>query len=148
MTYKLKACTFFAALLIALTALAAEPLVFDSPEQEERFGNLTEELRCTVCQNQNLADSDAQLAKDLRNEIYKMLMAGQTDQQIKEFMVQRYGDFVLYRPPVQSNTMALWIMPAILLLIGSIAVFFTVRNRNRRLAEQKLQAHKNQKESS
>lgn len=148
MTYKLKACTFIASFLIALTALATEPLVFDSPEQEERFSNLTEELRCTVCQNQNLADSDAQLAKDLRNEIYKMLMAGRTDQQIKEFMVQRYGDFVLYRPPVQGNTMVLWIMPAILLLIGSIAVFFTVRNRNRRLAEQKLQANKNQKESS
>jgi cytochrome c-type biogenesis protein CcmH len=148
MTYTLKACTFIATLLIALAALAAEPLVFDSPEQEDRFNSLTEELRCTVCQNQNLADSDAQLAKDLRNEIYKMLMAGQTDQQIKEFMVQRYGDFVLYRPPVQGNTMALWVMPVVLLLIGSIAVFFTVRNRNRKLAEQKLQANKNQKESS
>jgi cytochrome c-type biogenesis protein CcmH len=148
MTYKLKACTFIATLMIALTAMASEPLVFDSPEQEDRFSHLTEELRCTVCQNQNLADSDAQLAQDLRNEIYKMLMAGQTDQQIKDFMVQRYGDFVLYRPPVQGNTMALWVMPVVLLLIGSIAVFFTVRNRNRKLAEQKLQAKKNQKETS
>ena len=76
MTYKLKACTFIASFLIALTALATEPLVFDSPEQEERFSNLTEELRCTVCQNQNLADSDAPLAQDLRREIQQMILAG------------------------------------------------------------------------
>ena len=125
-----------AALLLAAALQAQEPLVFDSPEQEARYNALTQELRCAVCQNQNLADSDAPLAQDLRQEIYDMMMAGQTDDQIKTFMVDRYGDFVLYRPPVQGNTLALWIIPAVLLGGGAIAVMFTVRNRNRKLAAQ------------
>jgi cytochrome c-type biogenesis protein CcmH len=113
-----------------------EPLVFNSVEQEERFKKLTVELRCLVCQNQNLADSDAPLAQDLRKEIHDMLIAGQDDETIKSFMVQRYGDFVLYKPPMQGNTLALWVMPALFLAIGAIAVFFAVRKRNLRLAEQ------------
>lgn len=122
--------------LFALLAIAQEPLVFDSIEQEERYSKLTFELRCAVCQNQNLADSDAPLAQDLRQEIYDMMQAGKSDDEIKLFMVERYGDFVLYRPPVQGNTLALWLMPGILLGVGAIAVFFVVRNRNRRLAAQ------------
>ena len=132
--------TFLAALLSLLAAFAAtaqEPLVFSSPEQEARYNKLTQELRCAVCQNQNLADSDAPLAQDLRQEIYDMMQAGQTDEQIKSFMVARYGDFVLYRPPVQGNTLALWVLPIVLLFLGAIAVFFTVRNRNRKLAAQR-----------
>ncbi|NNJ63945.1 MAG: cytochrome c-type biogenesis protein CcmH [Xanthomonadales bacterium] len=131
-----KPFAWLAALLLAVTAQAQEPLVFDSPEQEARYKALTEELRCAVCQNQNLADSDAPLAQDLRQEIYDMMQAGQTDDQIKTFMVDRYGDFVLYRPPVQGNTLALWLIPIVLLGIGAIAVAFTVRNRNRKLAAQ------------
>jgi cytochrome c-type biogenesis protein CcmH len=123
-------------LLLALAAplFAQEPLVFDDAAQEERYNDLTLELRCLVCQNQNLADSDAPLAQDLRREIYDMMMAGQSDEQIKSFMVERYGDFVLYRPPVQGNTLALWAMPILLLFGGAVVVFFTVRNRNRKLA--------------
>lgn len=113
------------------------PPVFDTPEQEMRFADLTAELRCTVCQNQNLADSDAQLAKDLRKEIYGMLRAGRSDDEIKMFLVERYGDFVLYRPPVQGNTLALWAVPVVLLFGGAMAVVFVVRNRNRKLAEQR-----------
>ena len=128
--------TWLAALLLAVTAQAQEPLVFDGPEQEARYNALTLELRCAVCQNQSLADSDAQLAQDLRQEIYDMMQAGQTDEQIKTFMVERYGDFVLYRPPMQGNTLALWIVPVVLLGGGAIAVIFTVRNRNRKLAAQ------------
>lgn len=127
-------------LLLALStgsALAQEPLVFDTPEQEARYTQLTVELRCLVCQNQNLADSDAPLAQDLRAEIYGMMMSGQDNEQIKKFLVDRYGDFVLYRPEMKSNTLLLWLMPGILLGIGGIAVFFTVRNRNRKLAAQK-----------
>jgi cytochrome c-type biogenesis protein CcmH len=126
-----------ATLTLAAQALAAEPLTFDDPEQEERYKQLTLELRCAVCQNQNLADSDAPLAQDLRQEIYDMMQAGQTDEQIKSFMVERYGDFVLYRPPMQGNTLALWVLPGVMLAVGAIAVFFTVRNRNRKLAKLK-----------
>jgi len=89
-----------------------EPMVFQSKQQEERFNQLTRELRCLVCQNQNLADSDAQLAHDLRAEVHEMLVAGKSDDEIKLFMVERYGDFVLYRPPVQENTYLLWLAPA------------------------------------
>ena len=113
-----------------------EPLVFADLEQEMRFNQLTLELRCLVCQNQNLADSDAPLAQDLRKEIYDMLQAGKNDDEIKSFMVERYGDFVLYRPPVQGNTLALWVMPGVILLIGAIGVFVVIRRRNRLLAEQ------------
>jgi cytochrome c-type biogenesis protein CcmH len=96
--------TLLGLLLLAVGLPAAEePLVFDSPEQEERYRQLTMELRCAVCQNQNLADSDAPLAQDLRREIYQMMQAGRTDDEIKSFMVDRYGDFVLYRPPMQGN---------------------------------------------
>lgn len=129
-------------LLAAFAASAQEPLVFSDPEQEARYNKLTLELRCAVCQNQNLADSDAPLAQDLRQEIFDMMQAGQTDDQIKSFMVARYGDFVLYRPPVQGNTLALWVLPIVLLFFGSIAVFFTVRNRNRKLAAQRREGSK------
>lgn len=128
-------------LLFALPALAIvesdkEPLVFESAAQEERYNDLILELRCLVCQNQNLADSDAPLAQDLRRELFAMMQAGRSDDEIKRFMVERYGDFVLYRPPMQGNTLALWVLPMVVLLIGAIGIFFTVRNRNRKLAEQ------------
>ena len=125
------------AALSSLPAFAVEPLDFDDPAQEVRYQQLTAELRCTVCQNQNLADSDAQLAQDLRREIFTMMKAGRSDEEIKTFLVERYGDFVLYRPPMQGNTLALWVVPLILLGIGGLTVFFTVRGRNRRLAAQR-----------
>jgi len=123
-------------LLAAGSLWAQDVLNFDSDEQEARFHALTEELRCTVCQNQNLADSDAPLAQDLRKEVYKMMVAGRSNAEIKSFLVERYGDFVLYRPPVQGNTVALWAIPGVLLLIGGLVVVFVVRSRNRRLAAQ------------
>ena len=89
--------------VFAQRAPVQEPLVFESMLQEDRFNQLTMELRCLVCQNQNLADSDAQLAHDLRAEVHEMLVAGNSDDEIKQFMVERYGDFVLYRPPVQKS---------------------------------------------
>ena len=131
--------TLFTVILTMLTSivLAQEPLVFDTTEQEARFIKLTTELRCTVCQNQNLADSDAPLAQDLRKEIHKMMLAGQNNDQITTFLVDRYGDFVLYRPAMKGNTLALWLIPGVLLGIGAIAVFFTVRSRNRKLTAQR-----------
>ena len=129
------------ALLLALPVAAQvereedkEPLVFTSAEDEARSKELTLELRCLVCQNQNLADSDAPLAQQLRGEIFDMLGEGKSNEEITGFMVDRYGDFVLYKPPVQANTLALWVMPLAILLIGAIGVFFTVRNRSRKLA--------------
>ena len=131
--------TIFAVVLLMLAsvALAQEPLVFESPEQEARYIELTTELRCMVCQNQNLADSDAPLAQDLRKEIHSMMLAGQNNDQITTFLVDRYGDFVLYRPAMKGNTLALWLIPGVLLGIGAITVFFTVRNRNRKLIAQR-----------
>jgi cytochrome c-type biogenesis protein CcmH len=131
------ACLAATLVFFAFSAPAQEPLVFDDPEQEARYRQLTGELRCVVCQNQNLADSDAPLAQDLRNEIYNMMQAGRSNEQIKTFLVDRYGDFVLYRPAMEGNTLALWLMPGVLLGVGGIAVFFTVRNRKQKLAAQR-----------
>ena len=120
---------------LAQVEINQEPLVFESVEQQERFEKLTGELRCLVCQNQNLADSDAPLAHDLRDEIQKMMLAGQDDEQIKSFLVERYGDFVLYRPPVKGNTLVLWLAPLLLLLIGGVVVGASVRKRAQLLSE-------------
>jgi cytochrome c-type biogenesis protein CcmH len=109
----------FFTLSLSLRAWAQEPLVFESQEQQDRFDQLTKELRCLVCQNQNLADSDAQLAHDLRREVHDLLLTGRNDDEIKQFLVDRYGDFVLYQPPVQANTYLLWLAPLILLLVGA-----------------------------
>lgn len=128
--------------LFSALVFGSAPLVFENTEQEQRFQDLTEELRCLVCQNQNLADSDAPLAHSLREEIYEMMMAGQDNEQIKTFLIDRYGDFVLYRPAMKGNTLALWLMPGILLGLGAIALFFTVRSRNRKLAAQRQEGIK------
>lgn len=113
----------------AQSAPVQEPMVFENQQQEARFKKLTQELRCLVCQNQNLADSDAQLAHDLRAEVHEMLLAGKSDDEIKQFMVERYGDFVLYRPPVQENTYLLWLAPIVLLLIGALILRVNIKKR-------------------
>ena len=107
-----------------------EPLVFENQQQQDRFDQLTKELRCLVCQNQNLADSDAQLAHDLRREVHELLQTGRSDEEIKQFLVDRYGDFVLYRPPVQKNTYLLWLAPLVLLLIGAWILRTSIRKRS------------------
>jgi cytochrome c-type biogenesis protein CcmH len=115
--------------VFAQSAPVQEPMVFETQQQEDRFKVLTQELRCLVCQNQNLADSDAQLAHDLRAEVHEMLIAGKTDDEIKQFMVERYGDFVLYRPPVQENTYLLWLAPIGILLIGALILRVNIKKR-------------------
>ena len=115
--------------VLAQSAPVQEPMVFETQQQEDRFKVLTQELRCLVCQNQNLADSDAQLAHDLRAEVHEMLLAGRSDDEIKMFMVERYGDFVLYRPPVQKNTYLLWLAPLALLLIGGVVLRASIKKR-------------------
>jgi len=113
----------------------AAPLA-DDPVAEKRLQELSTELRCLVCQNQTIADSNAELAQDLRREIRGMIQAGQSDKQIIDFMVTRYGDFVLYRPPVKGITLLLWGGPAALLLLGIFALLRYLRQRATRLAEE------------
>lgn len=96
---------------------AIEAYQFDSPEMEADYNQLIDELRCLVCQNQNLSGSDADLARDLRRETYQMLQQGKSQQQVVDFMVERYGDFVLYRPQFKSSTYLLWLGPFLLLVL-------------------------------
>ena len=111
-----------ALLLLASPAYAViEGTQFDSPQLEARYYDLIAELRCLVCQNQNLADSDAGLAKDLRRKTSEMLKAGKSDEEILSYMRERYGDFVLYKPPLNAATFALWVGP-FLLLFGAICL--------------------------
>ncbi|VXC34318.1 Cytochrome c-type biogenesis protein CcmH [Pseudomonas sp. 8Z] len=104
--------------LLASAHAAIDTYEFANDAERERYRTLVEELRCPKCQNQNIADSNAPIAMDLRNEVYQMVEAGKSDAQIIDFLVARYGDFVLYNPPVTSRTLLLWYGPAGLLLIG------------------------------
>ncbi len=102
---------------------------FEDPSQEQQYNRLIAELRCLVCQNQNLADSNAELAQDLRKEVYEMIQNGATDQEIINFMVARYGDFVLYRPPFKATTAFLWVGPFIILIAGFVILLLFIRKR-------------------
>ena len=116
------------ALLCAVGAQAAiVTYQFNDPQKEERFQRLSAELRCLVCQNQSLADSNAELAQDLRRELYHMIQNDATDQEIIEFMVSRYGDFVLYRPPVKTTTILLWIGPILLAIVALVVLLRVIR---------------------
>ncbi|MDM8566603.1 cytochrome c-type biogenesis protein CcmH [Candidatus Halobeggiatoa sp. HSG11] len=107
-------------------AVDNNPSEFSTPEQEQRYQELIKELRCVVCQNQSVADSNAELAQDVRNLVRDQIHDGQTDQQISSFMVERYGDFVLYDPPFNSKTYLLWGLPLLLTLIAIISfIYFT-----------------------
>jgi cytochrome c-type biogenesis protein CcmH len=110
---------------------------FPDAALQARYEMLTHELRCLVCQDETVADSNAELAADFRRQIHDMVAAGKTDDEIKTYMVGRYGDFVLYKPPVQSNTALLWIGPFILLLIACTVVFLVVRRRARQSDEER-----------
>lgn len=116
----------------AAVAVAGEaaPAAAD-PVLEARVNKLSEELRCLVCQNQSLADSHAELAQDLKNEVRTMLGKGMSDREVKDFLVQRYGDFVLYRPPVKTTTWLLWAGPFALLAAALAAFIVKLRRRPR-----------------
>jgi cytochrome c-type biogenesis protein CcmH len=100
-----------------------------NPDLDKRVSALAEELRCLVCQNQTLADSNAPLAVDLRNEIRAQLINGASEREVREFMVARYGDFVLYRPPFKASTALLWGGPFLLLLAGAVLLYRMLRRR-------------------
>lgn len=121
-------------LLLALALLAGAPALagidayeFRTPEQEQRYRALVEELRCPKCQNQNLAGSDALVARDLKDRTYRLVMAGKSDEEIRQHMVERYGDFITYRPPLRAGTLLLWAGPALLLLIVAAVLVWRVR---------------------
>jgi len=107
------------------------PLVAPNPDIDARMVRITSELRCLVCQNQTIADSHAALAIDLRNQVIEKLQEGQSDSQIIDYMTARYGDFVLYRPPVKSTTAILWYGPGVLLFASLSTLFLVLRRRSR-----------------
>jgi len=102
---------------------------FEDPVLQQRYESINRELRCLVCQNQTIADSNATLAADLRREVREMIAAGKTDDEIREFMIERYGDFVLYRPRMTATNFLLWAAPVLLLMGGAFAVVRVVRRR-------------------
>jgi len=122
------------AMLLPVAAFAqagtgSAPPQFTSTAEERRFHALVSELRCVMCQNQSLADSNAQIAIDLRREVLELMRSGKSDAQVKEFLVSRYGQFVLYRPQVGASTWLLWFGPALLLLAGGFVIAGIVRKR-------------------
>jgi len=120
-------------------AVAREAVpVADDPALERRLVLLSKELRCLVCQNESLADSRADLAADLRNQIREQMRSGQSDEQIKTWLTQRYGDFVLYRTPVKSTTLVLWFGPFALLVAGLAVLFLYLRRRRLRVQQTAL----------
>ena len=112
----------------------AQAIDFEGPlpdaEMQARFEKITNELRCLVCQNQTIADSNAELAQDLRAQTRQMLLDGASDEEVRTYMTERYGDFVLYRPPLNQKTMVLWFAPVLLLLGGGLVMFTVVRRRS------------------
>ena len=130
------ACVLMA--LLSSSAIAAKPALQLDDAGNRRAAALAEQLRCLVCQNQSIAESNAELAVDLRREINEQIRAGRSDQDIVDFMVARYGDFVLYRPPLKSHTWLLWFGPALLAIGALLAFMRALRNRRRRTVERPL----------
>ena len=131
-----------AGLVLGLTLTVAGPSwaidttrAFDDPELQARYEKINRELRCLVCQNQTIADSSAGLAGDLRREVRELVAAGKTDEEIREFMIARYGDFVLYRPRMTPTTFLLWSAPVLLLVLGS---YLGVRHIRRQATDPRL----------
>lgn len=133
----LTALFFALSLSLPLQAKEAAPLAED-PAVEKRLVNIAEELRCLVCQNESLAGSQADLAKDLREEVRGLIKSGKSDDEVKDFLVSRYGDFVLYRPQVKPATYLLWAGPFILLLIGLFALVRFLKKRSQAVADAPL----------
>jgi cytochrome c-type biogenesis protein CcmH len=131
-TFTKLARTLVATLLLAFagTALAIDAeKAFEDPALQARYEHINRELRCLVCQNQTIADSNATLAQDLRREVREMIAAGKSDDDIREFMIERYGDFVLYRPRMTASTFLLWATPVLLLLLGTFIGIRYVRRQ-------------------
>lgn len=134
-----------AALLWLPAAQAAiDVYEFDDPKQEEVFRELLRELRCPKCQNQDIADSNAELAKDLREKTYQMLQEGSSKNEVVDYMVARYGNFILYKPPFMASTLILWAGPVLVLMIGVVVVLLRTR-RGRTVADESLSDEEKQR---
>jgi cytochrome c-type biogenesis protein CcmH len=122
--------TIFAIVAVSMSVFAIDSeLAFDDPELQARYEKLIAEVRCVTCQNQNIKDSNAFIASDLRREIRRMMGEGKSNEEITEFLVTRYGDFVLYRPRFEGKTLALWIAPFLFVLFGGFALVRVIRHR-------------------
>lgn len=133
-----------AALLSWSAAAAIDTYKFNSVEQEQQYRELTEQLRCPKCQNNSIADSNAIIAADMRTKVYELMMQGQDKQQVIDYMVARYGNFVTYEPPVTPATLILWVGPLLFVLIGGAVVILRSRQRrtsavNQEFSEQEQQ---------
>ena len=120
-------------ILVLFTSIASAIDVheFETEAQRQSYIKLTEELRCPVCQNQNIADSDAGMAEDFREEVANMVLQGQSEQQITDFMVQRYGDFITYDPPMRLDTIVLWALPLFIFLIAALLLVINIRKNQK-----------------
>ena len=129
----MKGLLIILSLFVSFSAVSAsiEMKPFANEQHEKRYNHIIDELRCLVCQNQNIAGSNAGLAQDLRKKVHQMILDGEDDETIYEFMVSRYGDFILYRPPFNLSTLLLWIGPFILLVMGLFILTRFIRNRKK-----------------
>lgn len=116
----------FTTIISAYSLAATDIFEFNNPQQEQQFHEISQQLRCPQCQNNSIADSNAQISVDMRNKVYELLQQGKNKQQIIDYMIERYGNFVSYNPPLNPATIILWSAPIILLLIGS---FFLLRRK-------------------
>jgi cytochrome c-type biogenesis protein CcmH len=142
--------SFLCAALLALASSArADTVAPTQPVDPDRFYQLTSELRCPVCQNETLGDSTAMVAMDIKAEVHDRMAAGATDAEIKKFLVDRYGNFIIYRPPVERNTLLLWLGPLLLLAIGLLVVWRNMRaNKAAAALEENQSADDTEKESA
>lgn len=123
--------------LVATFSLAAiDVYQFDTETQEQRFHVLVEQLRCPKCQNQSISDSDADIARDMRAQVANMIREGRTDDEIVDFFTQRYGDFVNYKPPLQPETVLLWLGPGVIFLLGVMLVIMQIRRGRARFTDE------------
>jgi len=127
--YKIILTLLVAAIMPATNAVKIEFRSFETPEQEKVYLQLIAELRCVKCQNQNLAESNAELAKDMRDKTYELISNGGSREDVVKYMTDRYGDFVLYRPPFKISTLLLWIGPPVFLLLSLLLLFRLIRNQ-------------------
>ena len=125
----MKPILFIMLLVISINSHAVDSRQLSDPKQQESYETLTKELRCLVCQNQTIADSNAELASDLRRQVYEMLQQGKSEQDIIRYMTDRYGEFVLYKPAFAGKTSLLWIAPVVFLFMGLMMVFFIIRRK-------------------
>ncbi|MBN3193996.1 cytochrome c-type biogenesis protein [Pectobacterium versatile] len=124
----MRVISFLSALLLSFSVLASsEVLRFDNATQEQQFRELTMQLRCPKCQNNSIADSNSMIASDMRQKVYELMQQGQTKEQVVDYMVDRYGYFVTYEPPIMPFTVLLWLLPALFLVVGSWVIIRRAR---------------------